>query len=75
MLVIRNLDLVDKAKRLRWFGIDRAAKLADRWANDITELGYKYHLNDLAAAIARVQLKRLPETNARRAAMRCSGRM
>lgn len=40
-----------KAKRIRWFGIDRAAKLAGTWANDITELGYKYQMNDIAAAM------------------------
>ena len=61
MLVIRNPELVDKAKRLRWFGIDRAAKLADRWANDITELGYKYQMTDIAASMGIESLKVLPE--------------
>src|SRR6185503_2991872 len=51
MLVIKNPELVEKAKRLRWFGIDRAAKLENRWANDITELGYKYQMTDIAASM------------------------
>ena len=51
MLTIKNPKWVEKAKVIRWFGIDRAAKLADRWANDITELGYKYQMTDVAAAM------------------------
>jgi perosamine synthetase len=39
----------------RWFGIDRANSqpsiLGER-VYDITEVGYKYHMNDLAAALA-----------------------
>lgn len=42
---------IEKAKRLRWFGIDRRAKLEGRWANDITEVGYKYQMTDIAAAM------------------------
>ncbi len=61
MLVIRNPELIEKAKRLRWFGIDRAAKLADRWANDITELGYKYQMTDIAASMGIKSLKVLPD--------------
>ena len=44
-------DLVPKAKRLRWFGIDREAKLNGTWANDITEVGYKYQMTDVGAAM------------------------
>lgn len=36
------------------------------WEYDVAELGYKYHTNDINSAIGLVQLKRLPETNARR---------
>jgi perosamine synthetase len=43
-----------KAKRLRWFGIDREnsqpSDLGER-VYDINELGYKIHMNDIAAAI------------------------
>jgi len=48
-----------KAKRLRWFGIDRQAKLDGTWANDITELGYKYQMTDIAAAMGIEGLKTL----------------
>ncbi|MBN8621336.1 MAG: DegT/DnrJ/EryC1/StrS aminotransferase family protein, partial [Anaerolineae bacterium] len=36
------------------------------WEYDVEELGYKYHTNDINAAIGLVQLRRLPQTNARR---------
>ena len=43
-----------RAKTRRWFGIDRTNSkpsiLGER-EYDITEVGYKYHMNDLAAAI------------------------
>jgi perosamine synthetase len=44
----------EEARRRRWFGIDRARHLpsilGEREYN-LKELGYKYHLNDLAAAV------------------------
>jgi len=66
MLVTRNPELTETAKRLRWFGIDRAAKLENRWANDITELGYKYQMTDIAASMGIESLKVLPEQLDRR---------
>jgi perosamine synthetase len=52
MLMIQNDNLnIDKAKRLRWFGIDRSAKQMGVWENDIKEIGYKYQMNDIAAAM------------------------
>jgi len=50
MLVLPD-HLKDIAKRQRWFGIDREAKLKGIWENDITEIGFKYQLNDIAAAM------------------------
>ena len=65
MLVInpsaRGDNFVEKAKRLRWFGIDRAAKLENRWANDITELGYKYQMSDVSASMGIESLAALSE--------------
>ena len=57
MVVIKNKELVDKAERLRWFGIDRKAKQAGIWENDITEIGYKYQMTDIAAAMGIVSLE------------------
>ena len=43
-----------KAMRLRWFGIDRERRqpsLLGEPVWNVTELGYKYHMNDVAAAV------------------------
>jgi perosamine synthetase len=55
----------------RWFGIDRnssqASILGER-VYDIKSVGYKYHLNDLAAAVGLGNLSDFPERLARRQA-------
>jgi perosamine synthetase len=51
MLTIKDPSLLEKAKRLRWFGIDRVAKQGGIWANDINEIGYKYQMTDIAATM------------------------
>jgi len=50
MLICKNKKDYEKAKRLRWFGYDREKKhqLGDI---DLKEAGYKYHMNDITAAI------------------------
>jgi len=43
-----------RVKALRWFGIDRQSSVASPLGErvyDIAECGYKYHMNDLAAAV------------------------
>jgi len=59
MLVINSpdTDLVKKAQRLRWFGIDRDKKQGGIWENDITEVGYKYQMTDLGACVGIAGLK------------------
>ena len=51
MLTIKNKKLVSKAKRIRWFGIDREKKQLGTWANDVTEIGYKYQMTDISATL------------------------
>jgi len=71
-LVTCDQALMERAKRLRWLGIDRGTwdrTGADRsywWQYFVDEIGLKCHMNDIAAAIGLVQLRRLPATNARR---------
>lgn len=46
-----------KARNLRWFGIDRDAPTTEfRGEVDITEWGYKFHMNDIAATIGLTNL-------------------
>ena len=55
-------DLYEKGKRLRWFGIDRSAKQGGIWENDIKEIGYKYQMNDISAAIGLASLEEFDQT-------------
>ncbi len=68
-LVLRDPEAHRRAYRLRWFGIDRAGRVADElgaghWP--ITEAGHKYHMNDLAAALGLGQLEGFAAALARR---------
>jgi dTDP-4-amino-4,6-dideoxygalactose transaminase len=51
---------LQRAKRLRWFGVDR--QLPGRFEQDICEAGFKFHMNDIAAAIGLTMLGHLPQT-------------
>ena len=57
MLVVKDKEEADKAKRIRWFGIDRNAKQKGIWENDITEVGYKYQMTDISAALGLAALE------------------
>ncbi|PYR52274.1 MAG: DegT/DnrJ/EryC1/StrS aminotransferase [Acidobacteria bacterium] len=59
MLVAQRDPHVQQARRLRWFGIDRVAKQDGRWGDDITEVGYKYQMTDVAAAMGIAALQEL----------------
>jgi dTDP-4-amino-4,6-dideoxygalactose transaminase len=45
-----------KAKLLRWYGIDRDFKGDIFWKYQITDIGYKYHMNDVNASLLQTQL-------------------
>lgn len=57
MLTFEDKSLLEKSKRIRWFGIDRAAKQGGIWENDIYEIGYKYQMTDIAASLGIASLK------------------
>lgn len=42
---------VERARLLRWYGLDRRSSESFRCKQTIEEAGYKYHMNDIAAAI------------------------
>lgn len=77
MVTTNQQELADKIRRLRWVGINKETWEREEqvlqanyqnygWYYDVTNLGYKYHMNDIAAAIGLVQLKKLERMNARR---------
>ena len=57
MLVFKDKKLLKKARRIRWFGIDRLAKQGGTWENDIKEIGYKYQMTDIGAALLLESIK------------------
>lgn len=58
LLIMNSADNYDRAKRMRWFGLDKSVS---RLSNDITECGYKYNMNNVNATIGLVQLDFLCE--------------
>ncbi len=77
MMITDDPELFRDVKAMRWVGIDKdnwktsrmytaADSDAMHWYYELNVLGYKYNMNDLAASIGLVQLKKLPEFNRRR---------
>jgi dTDP-4-amino-4,6-dideoxygalactose transaminase len=66
MLAIKDKNKLEKAKRIRWFGINRAAKQGGIWENDIVEAGFKYQMNDIAASMGIAALEEFDEVLAHR---------
>jgi dTDP-4-amino-4,6-dideoxygalactose transaminase len=55
-LVCPSPEITDRARKLRWFGLDRRSKTDFRAGQDIDEAGYKFHMNDIAATIGLANL-------------------
>jgi perosamine synthetase len=71
MITTRNEGDKEKLHCSRWLGIDKATWKRSgtkgyNWYYEIAVLGHKYHMNDIAAAIGLIQLKKLDSLNARR---------
>ena len=68
MLVLRDQADYERAKKLRWFGIDREKKIEAGWQPyrnremtiEIEEPGYKFHMNDINATIGLHNLPHIP---------------
>ncbi len=72
MLTFSDPEYDARLRRLRWVGIDKdtwdRSEVDEKysWYYSVQELGWKYHMNDIAAAIGLVQLEKLDRANARR---------
>lgn len=72
MITTNDDRIYERLKKLRWLGItkDTWARVGKdqrySWRYDVEELGFKYHMNDIQAAIGLVQLRKLDKTNERR---------
>lgn len=72
MITTNNASFYERLLKTRWLGISkdtwaRAEKGSYSWDYFVGEVGFKYHMNDIGAAIGLAQLKRLDERNQRRA--------
>jgi perosamine synthetase len=66
MLIVQDKEAAKKGERIRWFGIDRSDKQKGTWENDIWEVGYKYQMTDISAAMGLAGLQEFDETLAHR---------
>lgn len=70
MLTTNDEAVYRELVSLRWMGIDRSTFARStgtyQWEYDVREVGYKYLMNDITAAIGLAHLKRLEEWNERR---------
>jgi dTDP-4-amino-4,6-dideoxygalactose transaminase len=69
MVTIKDPSVLEKGRRIRWFGIDRLAKQQGIWANDIYEIGYKYQMTDISAALGLAALSEFDRILAHRQAL------
>lgn len=71
-ITTNNDEYDQRLRKLRWLGISKDTwSRADTgrgysWYYNVEEVGYKYHLSDIAAAIGLVQLGKLDRTNTQR---------
>jgi dTDP-4-amino-4,6-dideoxygalactose transaminase len=58
LLILPHTELYNRAKLLRWYGIDRNSNKKDfRCEADIPEWGFKFHMNDVCATVGIENLK------------------
>ena len=48
----------NEARTLRWYGLDRTKNESFRCTQDITKVGFKYHMNDINASIGLANLSK-----------------
>lgn len=51
---------VDRARLMRWYGLDRTKSADMRCGQDPVEYGYKMHMNNLNAAVGLANIRHLP---------------
>jgi perosamine synthetase len=72
MITTDDPELYRRLLKLRWMGISKDTWSREEkdekysWYYNVDEVGFKYHMNDIPAAIGLVQLKKLEKMNLRR---------
>jgi dTDP-4-amino-4,6-dideoxygalactose transaminase len=54
--LLSHVGDMERARLLRWYGLDRRSGVDFRCAQDITEVGFKYQSNDIAASVGLANL-------------------
>jgi perosamine synthetase len=71
MVTVHDSEIAERIRKLCWLGIsrgtwNRSAGKAYKWEYSVEEIGFKYHMNDIMAALGLVQLEKLEGKNAQR---------
>lgn len=73
MITTDDQEVYGQLRKLRWMGISKDTWSREEkdnkkysWYYNVEEVGFKYHMNDITAAIGLVQLSKLKRLNARR---------
>lgn len=70
MAVSKSQEVIERIRKLSYFGINKHAfnryAKTGTWYYEIEELGYKYNMDSIHAAIGLIQLKKLDKMNERR---------
>jgi perosamine synthetase len=71
MITVHDKQIAERLHKLCWLGIsrgtwNRSEGQAYKWEYNVEEVGFKYHMNDIIAAIGLVQLAKLETANDRR---------
>lgn len=66
-IVVKEQEKYERAEKLKWFGMTRKVpegktRLQHQMTADVPEWGYKYHMNDIAAAIGLANLPGLDDS-------------
>ncbi len=56
-LVVKDKEIYERGKLMRWFGLDRSSGAEMRCNQDPLEFGYKFHMNDINATIGLTNLE------------------
>jgi len=59
LVTMHNEIAYERGKLLRWYGLDREGSDSMRSRQDIRELGWKFHMNDIAATLGLANLKEM----------------
>jgi dTDP-4-amino-4,6-dideoxygalactose transaminase len=70
MMTTNDENLAEKIRKLTFFGIDRSTwkryGKGGQWYYEVQDLGYRYNMTDIQAAIGKTQLDKLDEFNKKR---------